>query len=173
MPINFFDSACKTSSDATNFGLCDDPPPAKNRAYIDEADNAKWIAEVKNDDAISVDFYAIDHCVEILRPNGEMESRCDGMLHYGTNLTFVELKDRNHSGWLSKGREQLTITIKTFKNNHDVNMFNLKEGYVCNKQRPFAVKSISTEVQKFKNDTAILLGNSGLLLKADRNIEIK
>jgi hypothetical protein len=173
MPINLFDSACKTSSDATLFGLCDDPPPATNPAYIDETDSTKWIAEVENNGGIVVDFYAIDHCVEILRPNGEMESRCDGMLHYGTNLTFVELKNRGGSGWLSGGIEQLTKTIETFKNNHNVNKFNLKEGYVCNKQRPLAVRSIGAMAEKFKDETAILLGNSGLLLKADRNIEIK
>jgi hypothetical protein len=173
MPINFFDSACRTSSTATNFGLCDDPPPATNPAYIDGADDAKWIAEVRNDNAISVDFYAIDHCVVILRPNGQMESRCDGMLHYGTNLTFVELKNRSGSGWLREGREQLTKTIETFKDNYNVNNFNLEEGYVCNKQRPLAIRGNSTEFQKFKDDTAIILGNSGLLLKADRNIEIK
>lgn len=166
MPINFFDSACRTFSNSTKFGLCDDPPPATNPAYIDEADITKWIVEVQNNTGIQVEFYAIDHCVVILKPNGQTESRCDGMLHYGKNLTFVELKDRNHSGWLAKGREQLTKTIETFKNNHDVNMFNLKEGYVCNKQRPLAIRGNSNEFQKFKDDT-------GLLLKADRDIEIK
>lgn len=61
MPINFFDVGCKTKSNKTEFGLCDDPPPA----YIDENNNSKWIAFVSNPENKDVDFYAIDHCINI------------------------------------------------------------------------------------------------------------
>lgn len=172
MPIDFFKNTCKTTSKGKVFGLCDDPPPAENPAYIDEVDSSKWIAEVTNNSASEVSLYAIDHCVDILRPNGDMESRCDGMLTHDDNLTFVELKDRGHKGWLVKGREQLTITIQNFVAHHDISIYNKVEAYVCNKQRPFIVTGISEEVQMFKDDTAALLNSKGLLLKADRNINI-
>jgi hypothetical protein len=38
MPINFFVEEAKTTSSYLKFGLCDDPPPAQNPAYIDEND---------------------------------------------------------------------------------------------------------------------------------------
>ncbi len=173
MPINFFDNTCKTNSNKTQFGLCDNPDPAKDPAFIDELDATKWIAEVKNENETPIDFYAIDNCINILKPNGDKESRCDGMLQYNNTLTFVELKDRVSSGWVKKGREQLTSTITHFSQNHNVSQFQFSDCYVSNKQRPLAVKSINTEVQQFKNETAVLLGNKGLLLKADRTITVK
>ena len=48
MPIDFFENKCKSTSNKIEFGLCDDPPPAENPAYIDENDVSKWIGIVKN-----------------------------------------------------------------------------------------------------------------------------
>lgn len=165
MSIDFFKECCKTTSKNNKFGLCDDPPPANNPAYIDESDEPKWIAEVQNINETLVGFYAIDHCVDIFKSDGEMESRCDGMLHHENNLTFVELKDRGSRGWLSKGRDQLTITVSAFKSAHDINAFDEVVAYICNKQRPLAITGNNTEVQRFKDDT-------GFLLRPDRNIII-
>lgn len=158
MPINFFKQACKTQSDKTTFGLCDDPPPAKDPAYIDENNPSEWIATINNPTNIRVDFYAIDHCVKILKPNNkDEESRCDGLLHHTNDLTFVELKDRASSGWLTKGRGQLTTTIAVFSAHYDITVFNKVEAYVANKQRPLANTSMSNEIQKFKDDTGLTL----------------
>jgi len=165
MPIDFFKTCCKTYSINKKFGLCDDPPPATTPAYIDESDAQKWIAEVQNDKELLVNFYAIDHCVDIFRANGDLESRCDGMLYFKDNLIFVELKDRDSNGWLAKGREQLTITFNIFKSNYDISKFNKIEGCVCNKQRPLAITGNNIEVQKFKDET-------GLRLKPNRIIII-
>jgi len=44
MPIDFFKPSCKTNSNSIKFGLCDDPPPDANPAFIDEMDQSKWIA---------------------------------------------------------------------------------------------------------------------------------
>ena len=156
---------CKSTVQSSTFGLCDDPPPSSLPDYIDTTSPMKWIASVNNPNLKPVTFKAIDNCVEILRPDGLQESRCDGLLIIGSNLIFVELKDRASSGWLGKGRSQLTITITKFKQEHDVSQFEKVEAYVCNKQKPLAVTNISTEAQKFKNDT-------GILLKVDRNISI-
>lgn len=164
---------CGSVTNNNTFGLCDDPPPSTTPAYIQHNNPNDWIAEVNNPLGYEVTFKAVDNCVELLRPNGELVSRCDGFLHFNNDtLIFVELKDRDSSGWLSKGREQLTISIEKFAENHNVNNYTMNEAYVCNKQRPFAITGINTEVQKFKDDTANILNNSGLLLKADRNIHL-
>lgn len=166
MPVDFFISGCKSTTSKNKFGLCDDPPPAKNPAYINEDIPENWIAEVENKEEISVDFHAIDNCIEILRPNGEKESRCDCMLHYKNSLVFAELKERGYSGWISKGSKQISNTIKIFKENHNINDFDKVQAYICNKQRPLAIIGSNATVQKFKDET-------GLTLKPDRNIKIK
>lgn len=167
MPINFFQAACKTKSSKKQFGLCDNPSPAEDPAYIDEIDTSKWIAEVKNSNELAVIFFAIDHCsgVEPLRPNGEKAKRCDGILSYDGNLIFVELIDRGYSGWISGGRKQLTETIILFKANHDITTYSKINARICNKQKPLAITSSSTEVQKLKDDT-------DLILTIDRTISI-
>lgn len=157
---------CKSSTANTIFGICDKTPPPSLPAYIDTSNTTDWIAEVININSKTIFFKAIDACVEIFKLSGDLESRCDGVLIDGNELTFVELKDRASSGWVSKGRRQLTITINNFLNN-DPNAanYNVVEAYVCNKQRPLAVTNISTETQRFKNDT-------GLNLKVNRIISI-
>ncbi len=166
-------NVCTCVTNSNIFGLCDDPHPSTNPAYIQHHDQNDWIATVYNIDRYDVTFKAVDNCVELLRDNGDLESRCDGFLKYNNDtLIFVELKDRDSSGWLSKGREQLTITLEKFAENHNVNNYILKEAFVCNKQRPIALTGINIEVQKFKDDTSTILTNTGLLLKVDRNISI-
>jgi hypothetical protein len=180
MPIDFLNSpctkpisnckiaglTCKSSTTNLTFGLCDKTPPPTLPAYIDTVNTADWIAEVKNNNRKNISFKAIDACVEIYKANGDPESRCDGVLIDGNRLTFVELKDRASSGWISKGKKQLTITIQNFLlNDPNASKYNMTEAYVCNKQRPLAVTNISSEAQQFKNDT-------GLILKVSRSINL-
>lgn len=166
MPLDFFSDACKTVSNKESFGLCDDPPPAKNPAYIDENDPSIWIATVDNKNKTKVDFYAVDHCVNVLKPDGiSLESRCDGVLQHGNNLIFVELKDRGSKGWLGGGVDQLIITFKNFAMNHRITDYTIEHGYVCNKQRPLVITSSANVQQKLKDET-------GLLLKAQSKITI-
>ena len=175
MPINFLQTGCKTESNQQLFGLCDNPDPAKDPAYIDELDDTKWIAEVTNNLGTLIEFFAVDHCQNIkpLRPNLEAAKRCDGILKNGNNLSFVELKDRDHRGWISGGRKQITETIQFFHANHDLTTYANVDAYVANKQRPLAVTGSYSEVQKFKDETAVILNNQGLLLNIDRNILIQ
>lgn len=88
MQIDFFFQPCKSGSSSAKFGLCDDPDPAKNPAYIDEADSTKWIATVDNPNLKVAEFYAIDNCLNILDEAGAMQSRCDGMLSYENKVIF-------------------------------------------------------------------------------------
>lgn len=165
MPVDFFITLCKSTTANKEFGLCDDPNQPVDPAYIDISSKERWIGKVDNRDGISVDFHAIDNCIDIRRANGEMESRCDCMLYYNNSLLFVELKDRASMGWLKKGRDQVLITINKFKEFHNINDYDKVEAYVCNKQRPLAITAINTIMQRFKDET-------GLTLKADRNIII-
>lgn len=186
MPIDFFQAPCtlpngncqlpgiecKRSTKSKKFGLCDDPPPSTEPAYVQLHSPDDWIAIVNNPNSKKITFKAIDYCVPMLRPNGQLESRCDGMLYFEHDLIFVELKDRASNGWLAKGRDQLTITIQYFCANHNINVYRKIDAYVSNKQRPLAITSTNTEIQKFKDDTANILGNAGLHLKVGRNITI-
>jgi len=157
MPIDFFQDVCKTESSVKKFGLCDDPPPAEKPAYIDENDSSKWIAEVQNENEIAIEFYAVDHCVEVRRPDNKRARRCDGILKYSNDLMFVELKDRGHTGWVVGGRKQLTETVAFLTANHDITVYTNIHARICNKQRPLAVTNCMTEVQMFKDDTTLTL----------------
>lgn len=165
MPINFLDSDCSSNSSNSAFGLCDDPPPSNNPAYINENTPSFWIAKINNLNQENVVFYAIDNCVTVLRPDGKDESRCDGVLSYANKLIFVELKSRKSKKWFKKGREQLTTTINYFRLNHDVTTFKKIEAYVCNNLRPLAHVGQAANIQKFKDET-------GFILKGKRIIDI-
>ncbi|OXG05340.1 hypothetical protein BC749_11621 [Flavobacterium araucananum] len=165
MPIDFFDNKCKSSSNKTEFGLCDDPPPPTRPAYIDETDDSKWIGVVKNKDNKEVDFIAIDACIEIKRADGKDSRRCDGVLSFDKSLIFVELKSREGGQWLKSGREQLTITIEKFKLEYNINQYDDVYGNVCNSLRPQSHFGHATNIQQFYDET-------GLVLKTDRTIEI-
>lgn len=138
------------------FGICDDPPipgmPAKP-AYLDYADSDKWIAWVDNSAAREVTFTAIDHCIEILRPNGEEESSCDGMLTYAQTLVFVELKDRDSGRWVGKARDPLQITIDKYRSEASILPSVRKEAYIVNKQRPTFYAGSAAINEQFETDT--------------------
>ncbi len=166
MPINFFDNKCKSSSHKIEFGLCDDPPPADNPAYIDENDNSKWLGVVKNYGNKVIEFIAIDACIDIRRLDGKLDSRCDGLLVYDQNLIFVELKSREGGQWFKKGRLQLTNTIQSFKLNYDMTEYNEIYGNVCNNLRPQSHSGHASNIQQFFDET-------GFILKGESIIEIK
>jgi len=157
MPIEFFDCNCKTNSNKRAFGLCDDPPPSHRPAYIDETNHSDWIAIVENVDQSDIAFYAIDNCIVIRRQNGEMESRCDGMLHSKRILIFIELKDRISKGWLSDGCKQITTTIAMFRANYKMSGDFHIQAYICNKRRPLQSSGYQFQIEKFKDATGINL----------------
>ena len=84
---------------------------------------------------------------------------------YFIRAIFVELKERGTGRWLGKGREQLTATIQKFKLVNDINFFILVEAYVCNKLKPSFHVAHAVNIQKFKDDT-------GLILKTSNTIKI-
>lgn len=165
MRIDFFENKCKSISNKIEFGLCDDPPPAENPAYIDENDVLKWIGIVNNINNKEVEFIAIDSCIDIRRPDGKLQKRCDGLLSFDNKLIFVELKSREGGKWLKDGREQLTATVNSFKLNYDITKYDDVYGAVCNGLRPQSHSGHAANIQQFYDET-------GLVLKGDRTIEI-
>jgi LPS sulfotransferase NodH len=47
MAIDFNKPACISPTQATEFGICDDPPPDENPAYLDFTNCEKWLTELK------------------------------------------------------------------------------------------------------------------------------
>ncbi len=92
------------------FGICDRDD--KSPAFLNIDHSEKWIATVVNaSPPKTIQFTAIDNCIDICRDNGEMESRCDAMLQYEDRLVFVELKTKR-ADWKSEGLGQIEATVK-------------------------------------------------------------
>jgi hypothetical protein len=165
MSVNFNEVNCQTNSSRKTFGLCDDPPPANNPAYIDEANGANWIAVVENDSQQPITFTAIDNCIEILRPDGKMKQRCDGMLTYQSTVIFVELKDRNAQGnaWVEDAIPQLKSSIKSFEDTVMADHYNKKLAYISNKQHPKFKSTQQIRMDAFYDDTNYVLRIQGRL----------
>lgn len=159
MSINFTEAKCQTNSNKKLFGLCDDPPPAVNPAYIDEADGSKWIAVVVNDDRYEVTFTAIDNCIEIRRNGGTMHKRCDGVLTYSATVIFVELKARGAIGneWVKDAEKQLRTTIGHYEATDDAEDYNSKKAYVANSEHPKFKESQARRMDQFLTDTGYVL----------------
>ena len=112
-----------------------------------------------------MEFIAIDACIDIRKPDGNLESRCDGLLSFENDLIFVELKFREGGQWLKKGREQLTITVNNFKDSYTISEYNNVYGNVCNSLRPLSHSGHAANIQQFYDET-------NLVLKSDNVIEI-
>ena len=104
-------------------------------------------------------FTAIDNCIEILRLDGTMDNRCDGMLTYNNHLIFVELKTRKseNSKWVGKGEEQLKNTISVFIANHDLAIYKSKKAYIANNKKPNFQSSQSERMARFEAETGFRL----------------
>lgn len=171
MTINFFANNCTTQSSQKRFGLCDDPPPADNIAYIDEQNGANWIAVVENERRIEVRFIGIDRCPELVltRADGKDHSRCDGMLYYEDTVIFVELKDRDiypSKKWLDKAHKQLLSTILAFEQTDHADDFSTKRAFIANKARPFFSTGQQERITRFNKET------KGYVLYIQNRIEV-
>ena len=159
MSIEFQIPKCQTSSEKYRFGLCDDPAPAKNPAYIDESDGSKWIAVVENEDKFLTIFTAIDNCIEIKSADGRMEKRCDGMLTYNSTVIFVELKQRSAKGnaWVEDALPQLKNSIAHFEKTELSENYEQKKAYISNSEHPKFKASQTGRMEKFYIDTGYIL----------------
>lgn len=160
MPIDFDEKYCQSNTAAEKFGLIDNEDSTPARICFD--DNEKWNATVVNKNAIPLIFTAIDHCIEIFRDDGNMESRCDGMLNYKDNIIFVELKNVG-GGWITEGIEQLEKTIEIYKENHDLAVLRKRRAVVANRRHP-NFHTISNEImQRFYSKHKVRLHIGGTI----------
>jgi hypothetical protein len=146
MPIQFNDAACQETTRHALFGLCDDQDSTP--AYVDTIDQTTWVARVENPRIEEVTFTAIDNCIDIRRPNGDMERRCDGVLAYTDNLIFVELKEVRTAGWIQGGIDQLLTTFEIYAQHNDVTLIPHKRAFLANKKKPVFETSISEQRQR-------------------------
>ncbi len=153
-------------SSIEKFGICDEPQPNTNPAYIDENNPDKWIGIVNNPLRKEIQFNAIDNCLEIIREDGSKATKCDGILSYENRLVFVELKERHNKKWFNKGRKQLAATIIRFKREYDITQFVSIKAYVCNSVIPNVHRGHFSNIQRFYDET-------GCILLGKREIEIE
>jgi len=169
MGINFFKE--EEIITENNFGICDEEADVtiKTPAYVDKDphNKHKWIATVTNNSQKHIGFIAVDNNIEIKRENGDMENRCDAMLHNEDYIIFVELKDKRDNWIRDAVEQQLLTTINIFKSCHDISKFRHRLAYVCNKKHPCFATSHKEDIQKFKNehDVRLIIG-SDIVLKA-------
>ncbi len=159
MSVDFFKAECQVLTKEKRFGLFDaeDTSPVQ----IKLVDEKSWNAIVINDNCVELIFTAIDNCVEMLRDDGEMDSRCDAMLIYNNTLLFIELKNKRDS-WQSLGLSQIEATIKRMIVEHQVfyNGFAKRKAIVANakyrfpcfqevnlEQREYFMKNYKTRIQ--------------------------
>lgn len=109
MSLLFSKAECQEKTNKTEFGLYDaeDNTPVK----INLTDKDLWNATVLNDKSKTILVTAIDNCIDLFRPNGEMEDRCDCMLTYDNTILLVELKNKRKN-WQSEGLDQIENIVK-------------------------------------------------------------
>lgn len=137
-------------------GICD--PEGEIPAYTTPLHGAdKWNATIENPDCMDILFVPIDKNIPVLRPNGDKEETCDGMILYENSISFVELKDVRVPGWLSKAISQLERTIEIFCQNHNYKDFKKRRAFAANCRHPQFQCSCRERLQEFKNRTKFTL----------------
>lgn len=165
--VDFFTGFCadgSPSDDTTSaelFGICDDAPVAgapRRRAYIDHSDSDKWLATVVNQPRHQVVFKGVDNCITILKGNGNLQSRCDGILLYDDFTLFIELKSRadDSTKWMTESASQVKQTIKDFRRGHPEDT-TFMEAYLVNAQRPAFQEGRQNFIDRFYKDTGVIL----------------
>lgn len=154
--VDFHKSICQTVNiSAGLFGLAD--PQNGSPAIVMYTDPDEWVAEVENRTGLSLNFTAVDNCIEIFREDGQMEYRCDGIITGGDYLIFVELKDQRGE-WIQHAVEnQLKTTISYFELNCDMKRYRKRYAYACNKRHPQFHYSHMSLMEEFRRKTGVRL----------------
>lgn len=155
--INFFPSKEICTTKQKEFGLCD--APAQSKAYIDHCNREEWIAVVYNENQKEIGFVPVDHCIDLRKPDGKMDNRCDCCLFHKDTIAFVELKRRKPkcSDWIKDGEKQLRSTIAHFENENVSKQFCKKSAYIANSMQPNGRRGQNERMERFFNDTGYVL----------------
>ncbi|NDV65052.1 hypothetical protein [Bacteroides sp. 224] len=159
MSTVFFPIDKKAVSDKKRFGLCDNPPPPHNPAYLDEKNGELWIAVVENDSLESITFYPLDNCIVLKRADEKKAKCCDAVLVHDSTVIFVELKQRTERGktWIVEGEEQLRSTITHFNESSEAENYEIRKAYIANSERPVSKKSWLLRMERFFDETGYIL----------------
>lgn len=150
--VNFFAQKHRREPEKQDLvlGICD--PDGEACAYTTtEHGPDKWCATIRNLQAKKLLFIAIDKNIDIHRTNGEMESRCDGMIYVPNTkeLSFVELKDYRVGGYIGSAEGQLMKTLKCFLANHHFEDYNNRRAFACNPSHPNFAFSARERINEF------------------------
>ncbi|MEM1000359.1 MAG: hypothetical protein AAGN35_25120 [Bacteroidota bacterium] len=154
MSIDFFTEACRSTVPAPVFGIRDGRDTAP--AYWTTEDKHPWIATVENEKRKSINFHAIDGCVDLRQIDGDQEKRCDAMLSYPENLVFIELKEVK-ANWIEGGIAQLQRTIELFREHHDLAAFRKRRAFLANRRHPSFKFSHKERMARFRDVTGVRL----------------
>lgn len=156
--IDFFPTEHIASSSKRRFGVCD-TPESEEKAYIAEKQGENWIAVVDNFYEAKVNFIPIDHCIDLRKSDGKLDSRCDGCLFYEKTIIFVELKDRSSKGvqWIKDVELQLRSTIRYFEEEGQSEEFIVKKAYIANCAKPRFRSGQAVRMESFFADTKYVL----------------
>ncbi len=149
MSIDFFKAVCRDETSEKKFGLYDaeDSTPA----IITLTDEHLWNAVVINESGKTINFTAIDNCIDVLNENGETDSRCDCMLTFNSTLMFVELKNKRGS-WQAEGLSQIENIAKIMiaENPDYYYSFKKRKAIVANRRHQFpAFHFLNAEQRQF------------------------
>ena len=113
---------------------------------------------VQSENSHDYSFIAVDNNIIIPKPDNEHqeESRCDALLHTNKTIVFIELKDKRKTK-AGDAAKQLKTTIKVFKENHDIESFENKKAYVCNKAHPHMNVTSNSLCDSFLEETGVTL----------------
>lgn len=135
MALDFFEAKCQLPpTDQTLFGICDDPNGGRAFLNLEENEQHRWGATVKNELRHPVVFTAVDKCV-LNDHDLPGYGRCDAMLTTSNHLYLIELKNQR-KGWTQDAVTQLETTIRLLKEHHDISSFKRKKAFACNKKHP-------------------------------------
>ncbi|MCF8425207.1 MAG: hypothetical protein K9H61_07245 [Bacteroidia bacterium] len=136
MSVDFFKATCQIETKEKKFGLFDAEDKTPTKIKLTEENT--WNATVENNSGKSVLFTAIDYCIDVLRENGEMDSRCDCMLTYDSTLLLIELKNKRDT-WQAEGLDQIENIAKIIIDeipNHYYS-FKKRKAIVANRKHQF------------------------------------
>lgn len=152
MKVNFFamEHRREPIKQDSLLGICD--PEGEKYAYTTSDKNCtdKWCATIHNPHRKGLLFIAVDKNIEILRPNGEQENRCDGMIYVPATkeLSFVELKD-SRTAYVDSAEKQLLKTLEYFLANHNYKDYNNRRAFACNPSHPHFAVSARNRISEF------------------------
>jgi hypothetical protein len=159
---DFFDTACRTETDASEFGIIDPEPAA-----ISFSKSEDWIGLVRNPGRKAVVFTAIDKCIAFTGKGEPEKKRCDGMLTLPRQIIFVELKEKK-ADWIKQASKQVATNIEQFRASHNLMAeYDHRHAYLCNNRAK--IRGLDTSHLEMQRR---FLSEYGVVLKIDRVIEL-